>query len=130
MLGDHHVCLCHADHNSQSFCFVFLFNIKIPVLVILVTEKKKKRRRNSKFLSACGFEKNNVDGFVGTYIWQFTYGIYTDGEQTRTKGQFGHGELTSLRLSSLRGKGTAGLTAGLGRQSSGSERHGRASGLF
>lgn len=37
------VCLCHADHNSQSFVlFFFSFYIKIPVPVILVTEKKKK----------------------------------------------------------------------------------------
>lgn len=44
MLGYRHVCLCHADHNSQSFVlFVFPFYTKIPVLVILVTEKKKKK---------------------------------------------------------------------------------------
>lgn len=48
----------------------------------------------------------------------------------RTKGQFGHRELPSLRLSSSRGKGTAGLTAGLGRRGTGTELHGRASGLF
>lgn len=62
--------------------FVFLFNIKIPVLVILVTEKK---RRNSKFLSACGFEKNNVDGFIGTHIWHIHTAYVQMGSKRKPK---------------------------------------------
>lgn len=101
------------------------------MLVILVTEKKERKKETPNSYLRADFEKDNVDRSVGTYRYGiFTYGLYTDGEQTRTKGQFGHGELTCLRLSSARGKGTAGLTAGLGRQSTGTELHGRASGLF
>lgn len=60
----------------------------------------------------------------------FTYGIYTHGEKTRTKGQLSHGELTSLHLSESRGKWTAGLTAGLGKQRTDIELHGKVCGLF
>lgn len=120
MLGYRHVCLCHADHNSQSFVlFVFPFYTKIPVLVMLVTEKEKKKKRKKLEIPICvpiWKEQRKIDLLAHIY-GIFTYGIYTSGEQTWTKGQFGHGEFTSLHLSSSRGKGTAGLTAEPGRQS-------------
>lgn len=118
MLGYRHVCLCHADHNSQSFVlFVFPFYTKIPVLVILVTEKKKKRKKLKIPICVPIWKEQRKIDLLAHIYGIFTYGIYTYGEQTWTKGQFGHREFTSLHLSSSRGKGTAGLTAEPGRQS-------------
>lgn len=103
---------CHADHSGLSFVFIILYKKQKqnkthkPVLAILVTEKRK---RNSKFLSPCWFEKNQVVRLVGTYIWHIhIWHIYIWGENMNQQ-PLQSGELTSLHLSSSRGKGTAGL---------------------
>lgn len=109
------------------FCFSFLYKNTSACY----TSDWKKKKRNSKSLSACWFEKNNVDRFVGTIYMAYSHMAYIHmGKKTRTKGQFSHGKLPSLHLFKLRGKGTAGLTAGPGRQRTGTELNGRVSGLF
>lgn len=108
------------------FCFSFLYKNTSACYT-----SYWKKRRNSKFLSACWFEKNNVDRFVGTIYMAYSHMAYIHmAEKTWTKGQFSHGKLTFLHLFKLRGRGTAGLTAGLGRQRTGTELNGRVSDLF
>lgn len=104
--------VCHADYNSQfSVFFFFFFCTKIQVLIILVTEKKLK-------LPICmPLGKDGINQFVGTYIWQiYIWHIYIWGENINQRPIQLQGAHLSPPLP--RRKGTAALTAELGRQES------------
>lgn len=58
----------------------------------------------------------------------FTYGIYTHGEKTRTKGRLGGRELTSLHLSQEEERGQQASLQSWEGKSSGSELNGREGG--
>lgn len=103
--------VCHADYNNQfSVFFSFFFCTKIPVLVILVTEKKLK-------LPICMLlRKDGINQFVGTYIWHiYIWHIYIRGENINQRPVQLQGAHVSSPLPRRR-KGTAGLTADLGKQ--------------
>jgi len=66
------------------FCFSFLYK---NTSACYSSYWKKKKKRNSKFLSACWFEKDSVDRFVGTYnIWHVPrWPIYRQGANTNQR---------------------------------------------
>lgn len=105
---------CLSCRLQQSiFCFFFFFFCtKIPVLIILVTEKKLK-------LPICmPLRKDDINQFVGTYIWHiYIWHIYIWGENINQRPIQLQGAHLSLPLPRRR-KGTASLSAELGRQES------------
>lgn len=105
---------CLSCRLQQSiFCFFFFFFCtKIPVLIILVTEKKLK-------LPICmPLRKDDINQFVGTYIWHiYIWHIYIWGENINQRPIQLQGAHLSPPLPRRR-KGTASLSAELGRQES------------
>lgn len=96
--------------TTVNFLFFFFFCTKIPVLVILVTEKKLK------LLICMLLRKDGINQFVGTYIWHiYIWHIYIWGENINQRPIQLQGAHLSSPLPRSR-KGTAGLTAQLGRQ--------------
>lgn len=90
-LRDHHLFLSCRSQVNLLFCFSFLYKNTSACYT-----SYWKKRRNSKFLSACCFEKNNIDRSLGTYIWHIHIWHIYIWEKTGTKGQFSPGKLTSL----------------------------------
>lgn len=86
------VCLCHANHNSQSSVFSFLYK---NVSACYIHYWKKEEMQNA---CLCANLKNTVD------LWHI-YMAYSHmayihmGGTTWTKGQFPREALTSLHLS-------------------------------